>query len=184
MSTSLPVIDLSIAQRGGEARSEVARQLDLACSEFGFFYLVGHDVPARLTDGLLALAREFFAREPAEKMRIHMSRGGRAWRGYFPVGGELTSGQPDLKEGLYFGTELDDSRSARARRHADARAQPVSRGPAVSCERARVHERARSCRPASVVADGGRAAPGQQLPPAAVHRRSDGALQDLPLSTR
>ena len=34
--------------------------------------------------------------------------GGRAWRGYFPVGGELTSGRPDLKEGLYFGAELDD----------------------------------------------------------------------------
>ena len=47
MSSSLPVIDLSIAKRGGEARSEVARQLDLACSEFGFFYLVGHDVPAQ-----------------------------------------------------------------------------------------------------------------------------------------
>ena len=55
MSTSLPVIDLSVAKRGGEARAEVARQLDLACSEFGFFYLVGHDVPARLTDGLLAV---------------------------------------------------------------------------------------------------------------------------------
>jgi hypothetical protein len=38
-----------------------------------------------------------------------MSHGGRAWRGYFPVGGELTSGEPDLKEGLYFGTELDES---------------------------------------------------------------------------
>ena len=35
-----------------------------------------------------------------------MARGGRAWRGYFPVGAELTSGQPDLKEGLYFGAEL------------------------------------------------------------------------------
>jgi isopenicillin N synthase-like dioxygenase len=35
-----------------------------------------------------------------------MSRGGRAWRGYFPVGGELTSGKPDLKEGIYFGAEL------------------------------------------------------------------------------
>jgi isopenicillin N synthase-like dioxygenase len=41
-----------------------------------------------------------------------MSRGGRAWRGYFPVGGELTSGRPDLKEGIYFGEELnaDDAR--------------------------------------------------------------------------
>src|SRR5246127_4243533 len=26
--------------------------------------------------------------------------------GYFPVGAELTSGRPDLKEGLYFGAEL------------------------------------------------------------------------------
>ncbi len=41
-----------------------------------------------------------------------MTRGGRAWRGYFPLGGELTSGQPDRKEGIYFGTELgpDDLR--------------------------------------------------------------------------
>ena len=41
-----------------------------------------------------------------------MERGGRAWRGYFPVGAELTSGRPDRKEGLYFGAELpaDDPR--------------------------------------------------------------------------
>jgi isopenicillin N synthase-like dioxygenase len=44
-----------------------------------------------------------------------MKHGGRAWRGYFPVGGELTSGKPDLKEGIYFGTELgtDDVRVQR-----------------------------------------------------------------------
>ena len=35
-----------------------------------------------------------------------MAHGGRAWRGFFPVGGELTAGKPDLKEGLYFGEEL------------------------------------------------------------------------------
>src|SRR5689334_2246822 len=35
-----------------------------------------------------------------------MVHGGRAWRGWFPVGGELTSGTPDRKEGLYFGAEL------------------------------------------------------------------------------
>ena len=41
-----------------------------------------------------------------------MARGGRAWRGWFPVGGELTSGRPDRKEGIYFGAELpaDDAR--------------------------------------------------------------------------
>jgi isopenicillin N synthase-like dioxygenase len=41
-------------------------------------------------------------------MEIRMSRGGKAWRGYFPVGDELTSGQPDLKEGVYFGAELGE----------------------------------------------------------------------------
>lgn len=45
------------------------------------------------------------------KIEIRMALGGRAWRGYFPVGGELTSGRPDLKEGLYFGTELDEQHS-------------------------------------------------------------------------
>src|SRR5581483_1935682 len=53
------------------------------------------------------LAAEFFARSAERKLAIRMERGGRAWRGYFPVGGELTSGKPDIKEGLYFGTELD-----------------------------------------------------------------------------
>jgi isopenicillin N synthase-like dioxygenase len=48
-------------------------------------------------------------------MAIRMELGGRAWRGYFPVGAELTSGRPDQKEGLYFGAELDagDPRVAR-----------------------------------------------------------------------
>jgi isopenicillin N synthase-like dioxygenase len=109
MRTSLPVIDLGLARRSAAARTALARELDQACREFGFFYLVGHEIDVRSSDELMSLAREFFARGQAEKMQIHMSRGGRAWRGYFPVGGELTSGQPDLKEGLYFGTELDDS---------------------------------------------------------------------------
>ncbi len=34
-----------------------------------------------------------------------MANAGAAWRGWFPVGGELTSGVPDRKEGIYFGPE-------------------------------------------------------------------------------
>ena len=34
-----------------------------------------------------------------------MSHAGPSWRGYFPLHGELTSGQPDGKEGVYFGRE-------------------------------------------------------------------------------
>jgi isopenicillin N synthase-like dioxygenase len=41
-----------------------------------------------------------------------MEHGGPAWRGWFPLGGELTSGTPDDKEGFYVGAELaaDDAR--------------------------------------------------------------------------
>jgi isopenicillin N synthase-like dioxygenase len=51
-------------------------------------------------------SRRFFAQDVATKMEIAMERGGRAWRGYFPVGAELTSGKADVKEGIYFGAEL------------------------------------------------------------------------------
>lgn len=38
-----------------------------------------------------------------------MAQGKRAWRGYFEVGEEFTSGKIDLKEGLYLGQELEES---------------------------------------------------------------------------
>ena len=53
-------------------------------------------------------ARELFALPEAAKDAIAMRHGGRAWRGWFPLRGELTSGRPDLKEGVYFGAELPD----------------------------------------------------------------------------
>ena len=37
-----------------------------------------------------------------------MTKGGSAWRGWFPVGDELTSGKPDCKEGIYLGQELGE----------------------------------------------------------------------------
>src|SRR5262249_29867941 len=106
----LPVIDgSSLAGRApaaGQARGGGENQA--ACRERGFFYVTGHGVPAGLLDQLADAGAEFFALPVADKLEIAMERGGRAWRGYFPVGAELTSGRPDLKEGLYFGAELPD----------------------------------------------------------------------------
>ena len=103
----LPIIDI--------ASRDIARigaALDRACCEFGFFYITGHRVSPALSARLMSLAREFFASPLEQKMAIAMANGGRTWRGYFPVDGELTSGRPDRKEGIYFGTELgpDDAR--------------------------------------------------------------------------
>jgi isopenicillin N synthase-like dioxygenase len=102
----LPVIDVSPLRRSGTARERVARDIDAACRETGFFYVVGHGVDEGLTRHLQELSRQFFALPDEEKAHIGMGLGGPAWRGWFPVGGELTSGRPDRKEGIYFGAEL------------------------------------------------------------------------------
>jgi isopenicillin N synthase-like dioxygenase len=108
----VPVIDVASLVAGAGDEERAAEEIDGACRESGFFYAVGHGVPEELRARLDLLARRFFAREAESKMRLRMELGGRAWRGYFPLGGELTSGKPDAKEGLYFGSELpeDDPR--------------------------------------------------------------------------
>lgn len=105
-SVQIPVIDVS-ALVAGQATTAIAHHIRHACCETGFFYVVGHGIDEALQHRLEQLSRQFFAQSLEKKLKIRMALGGRAWRGYFPVGGELTSGQPDLKEGLYFGTELD-----------------------------------------------------------------------------
>ncbi len=105
----LPIIDVGAlvsAHSAPPARAAVARELDAAARLHGFFYAINHGVDAALIHRLVAQARAFFAQSEAAKMQIPMSAGGRAWRGYFPLGGELTSNRPDWKEGLYLGSEL------------------------------------------------------------------------------
>src|SRR5450631_1264111 len=98
----LPIIDLQAAP------DDVAEHIGEACRAHGFFYVVGHGIDDALGQRLEALSHQFFALPEATKARYAMSLGGGAWRGWFPLGGELTSGRPDWKEGLYLGTELPD----------------------------------------------------------------------------
>ena len=81
-------------------------RIDTACRDVGFF-AVPLDASLRpLRDEVIAIATEFFALPEAEKAKVSMSVGGNAWRGWFPLGGELTSGVPDRKEGFYYGAHL------------------------------------------------------------------------------
>src|SRR4051812_35978804 len=105
---TLPVIDMAplFDRRRKAERGDVARAIETACRDTGFFYVTGHAIPAGLQERLEAASRRFFALPEAAKRRVAMAQGGAAWRGWFPLGGELTSGRPDRKEGLYLGTEL------------------------------------------------------------------------------
>lgn len=121
-SLHVPIIDISalISGKGDLCREaaslrdatrmrlrySVASQISQACQESGFFYIIGHGVDENLQRRLEELSRQFFAQDLETKLKIRMALAGIAWRGYFPVGGELTSGKPDLKEGIYFGVEL------------------------------------------------------------------------------
>lgn len=105
MTQSLPVIDIEPLRHMSDAAAieATARQIDTACGEFGFFYAAGHGIVPAVVADLLAASQAFFELPDAQKAKIAMDKGGIAWRGWFPVAGELTSGIPDLKEGLYLG---------------------------------------------------------------------------------
>ncbi len=105
-SSELPIIDVSPLVTRGDGQEAVASAIGRACTERGFFYVIGHGVSRDLQGRLEELSHRFFALPEETKLEIRMGLGGRAWRGYFPVGDELTSGKPDVKEGLYFGAEL------------------------------------------------------------------------------
>ncbi|MFD6511578.1 isopenicillin N synthase family dioxygenase [Rhodococcus sp. NPDC060176] len=101
--TSLPVLDLSLAQNPDTAE-QFRTQLREATHEVGFFYLVGHGIPDDLQRRLLDVAREFFALPTAEKLAIENVRSPH-FRGYTRLGGELTEGKQDWREQIDIGAE-------------------------------------------------------------------------------
>lgn len=108
-TSTVPVIDVTalVAEVGDQQAP--ADSIGRACRESGFFYVVGHGISEDLQARLEEASQAFFAQDQDSKLAIRMALAGKAWRGYFPVGGELTSGKPDVKEGLYFGSELSES---------------------------------------------------------------------------
>jgi len=109
MTEALPIIDVGAFLEKRASAPATAREIEKACRESGFFYATGHGVGGETVHAPKEASARFFALPEASKMEIAIARGGRAWRGYFPLGEELTSGVPDLKEGLYFGEDLDAS---------------------------------------------------------------------------
>ena len=107
--TMIPIIDAqNLKNHSPEVVIKEVQKLKVACHDHGFFYVQNHGINRQLIRHLTDLSHQFFGLPIGEKSKIHMSKGGLAWRGYFSVGEELTSGHPDKKEGLYFGRELEE----------------------------------------------------------------------------
>lgn len=95
-TATLPVLNLSHLQAGGEKKQAFLNQLAEAARTVGFFYLKGHGLTQQHS-ATLDLAREFFALPTAQKEAVEMVRSPH-FRGYTRLQGELTQGRPDLRE--------------------------------------------------------------------------------------
>ncbi|MDR6974704.1 isopenicillin N synthase-like dioxygenase [Streptomyces sp. 3330] len=100
----LPIIDLSAADRGPQARALLHAQLHSAAHDVGFFQLVGHGVGERETGELLSAMRAFFALPEAERLAIDNVRSPH-FRGYTRTGDERTGGRQDWRDQLDIGAE-------------------------------------------------------------------------------
>ena len=98
----VPLIDL------GDPVATVIERIGDACSEWGFFQLLGHGVAPDMTTQVLATARDYFA-QPGAVKRLHMRTRDNPW-GFYDR--ELTKERRDRKQVFDIGPEVVLDRTA------------------------------------------------------------------------
>lgn len=100
----VPVIDLAPLTNGGDL-TELARQLDAACRNTGFFYIRNHGVSEFTLNAVFGATRRYFALPEAQRQAHLMHPVHR--RGYMPQGVTKHPGfKADLKESYEVGLDL------------------------------------------------------------------------------
>ena len=79
---TLPIVDLASSNESdGALLARIAAEVGAACRDVGFFYVVNHEVEARLIAEAFAQSHRFFALPLADKRRLAIEKiGGN--RGY------------------------------------------------------------------------------------------------------
>ena len=102
-----PIVDLSRWFDGTpSARRMLARDVGDICHDVGFFYVVNHPLPDRVSRDYLAAARAFFALPLAEREAID-KRDSPQFRGWERLGSELTDRAVDYREQIDIGVERE-----------------------------------------------------------------------------
>jgi isopenicillin N synthase-like dioxygenase len=104
LDPSLPVIDLSPLDGGDEAvAARLAREIDAACRDIGFFLIAGHGVLRPVVDGWFGASRAFFE-SPAAQKQLSAPDANSLHNGYHGMSastlaqGEGAESPPDLRE--------------------------------------------------------------------------------------
>ncbi|MFF5426916.1 MULTISPECIES: isopenicillin N synthase family dioxygenase [unclassified Streptomyces] len=103
-ASQLPIVDLSAAGRGPQARRLLHAQLHSAAHDVGFFQLVGHGVTEAETQALTTAMRAFFALPEADRLALDNINSPH-FRGYTRIGDERTQGARDWRDQLDIGAE-------------------------------------------------------------------------------
>ncbi len=100
---AVPILDIS-EYHDPATKDRFVEALRNACHHVGFLYLTGHGVDHRLNTAVTDVSRDFFAKPASVKREIAMVNSPH-FRGYTPVGGEMTGGRADVREEIDLGPE-------------------------------------------------------------------------------
>lgn len=98
--SEIPVIDIGplvTADRTAADNERTIARLGDACADVGFFYVINHGIPEADSAAALAETKRFFALPLEAKMKIRMGITSQ-FRGFVPIGGEVTGGSSDWHE--------------------------------------------------------------------------------------
>ena len=108
---AIPIIDIDplvIPNDNSKSLQKTVNEIRDACKNVGFFYIKNHQIPKDHLNALIPLVQEFFNLPLEEKMKIHISKSD-IFRGYTPLGKELTDEKYDWHECVDFGLDLETS---------------------------------------------------------------------------
>ena len=108
---AIPIIDIGplvIPNNNSKSLRKTVNEIRDACKNIGFFYIKNHQIPKDHLSVLIPLVQEFFNLPLEEKMKIHISKSD-IFRGYTPLGKELTNEKFDWHECVDFGLDLEPS---------------------------------------------------------------------------
>jgi isopenicillin N synthase-like dioxygenase len=107
----IPIIDISslvdVHDKPKSVRKTV-KEIGNACKNVGFFYVKNHQISQNHIDAVIPAMQEFFNLPIEEKMKIHIGKSD-IFRGYTPLGKEITNAKYDWHECVDFGPDLEPS---------------------------------------------------------------------------
>ena len=104
----IPIIDIAplvIPNDNSKLIQKTGDEIRDACKNVGFFYIKNHQIPQSHLDSVIPAIQNFFNLSLAEKMKIHINKSD-IFRGYTPLGKELTNNKYDWHECVDFGLDL------------------------------------------------------------------------------